>query len=57
MKIAKNKKKKLHEVKTQILEENLEILKFSNPPVPRIYRSNFFLIDFDIWNIEIGVLM
>jgi len=31
--------KKLHEVKTQNLEANLEILKFSNPPKAWIYRT------------------
>jgi len=41
MKIAKNVKK-LHEVKTQTSEANLELPKFSNPPVVGTGRSKFF---------------
>jgi len=35
-------RKKLHEVKAQSLEANLEIIKFSNPPIARAHRSEIF---------------
>jgi hypothetical protein len=50
--------KKLHEVKTQTLEVNFEVQKFSNPPMEGTDRSKKkFWINFDIWNVEIRVRM
>ena len=50
--------KKLEKVKIQTSEANLGILKLSNSPMAGIDGSEFFfLIDFDIWNIKIGVHM
>jgi len=54
---CKKYENKLYEVKTQIEEANLGNLNLSNPPMEGIDRSKKFLIDFDIWNIKIGVRM
>jgi len=40
--VSEKWEKKLHDVKTQILEVNLEVLKFSNPPMEGIDRSKKF---------------
>ena len=55
---CKNVKKKLQEVETQTSKVNLGILNLSNPPTLGIDRCEvFFLIDFDIWNVDIVVRM
>ena len=47
--------KKLVTMKRVSCDQFLTKLKFSNPDNAWDGRIRFFLIDFDIWNVEIGV--